>query len=457
MGYIRVFLLCLACFCAPGPAAAQSAQRQLKGTVGESVTFPARVAERGFLSYGNSGNIASVAPGKGVSVFGAQFRGRVHWDSRTGHFQITDLSTQDSGEYGVQDIGGDGPVTTIFQLTVYNHVSKPQVSSDTQASAGSCTLLCSVSNGREVTLSWYREGEEKPLNHSSSPDLNTPLTLPLETEGLSHSYSCVATNPVSTERVPVNTEEHCFNHVSKPQVSSDTQASAGSCPFLCSVANGREVTLSWYREGEEKPLNHSSSPDLSTPLTLPLETEGLSHSYSCVASNPVSTERVTVNPGEHCLDRVSRPQMSSKTQVSLLCSFLCSVANGREVTLSWYREGEEKPLKHTSSPDLNTNLTLPLETEGLSHSYSCVATNPVSTERVTVNTEDYCTVYKHSGSTAALALKIAVTAVFSVLTVLAVLTVIHITADLKRLREQLSKVYRSSPAVLSSQSGSSAG
>ncbi|MBN3310571.1 SLAF5 protein, partial [Amia calva] len=439
MGYIRVFLLCLACFCAPGPAAAQSAQRQLKGTVGESVTFPARVAERGFLSYGNSGNIASVAPGKGVSVFGAQFRGRVHWDSRTGHFQITDLSTQDSGEYGVQDIGGDGPVTTIFQLTVYNHVSKPQVSSDTQVSAGSCPFLCSVANGREVTLSWYREGEEKPLNHSSSPDLNTNLTLPLEREGLSHSYSCVATNPVSTERVTVNTEEHCLGPVSSPQVSSVTQASAGNCNLLCSVSNGRNVTLSWYRDTDNKTLKHTSSPDPNT-LTVPLDIPDLSVSYSCVATNRLSTERVPVHPEEHCFTNVSKPQVSNKNQVSAgSCPFLCSVSNGREVTLSWYREGEEKPLNHSSSPDLNTNLTLPLETEGLSHSYSCVASNPVSTERVTVNTEDYCTVYKHSGSTAALALKIAVTAVFSVLTVLAVLTVIHITADLKRLREQLSK------------------
>ncbi|XP_066574682.1 titin isoform X2 [Amia ocellicauda] len=279
------------------PSLVQS-ERQLKATVGETVSFPAQVTTQGFLKYRGTETMAAVINGQLMPV--ERFKGKVTWNSSTGHFHITQLNTQDSGEYGVQNTEGNVSDTTVFQLTVYNRVSKPQVFRRTQVSL-LCSFLCSVSNGREVTLSWYREGEEKPLNHSSSPDLNTALILPLETEGLSHSYSCVATNPVSTERVTVNTEEHCFNNVSRPQVSNKTQVSAGSCPFLCSVANGREVTLSWYREGEEKPLNHCSSPDLSTPLTLPLETEGLSHSYSCVATNPISTERVTVNPGEHCL------------------------------------------------------------------------------------------------------------------------------------------------------------
>ncbi|XP_066574676.1 Fc receptor-like protein 2 isoform X2 [Amia ocellicauda] len=386
MGYICLLLLYLS-FYGISSSSPQSAVR-LQGAVGGAVSLPAPVLDSGFLRY--NVNVALVFKRVFIELNVTRFRGRVTWNSSTGHFHITQLNTQDSGEYRVQNTEGNVSDTTVFQLTVYNNVSKPQVSSETQVSAGSCPFLCSVANGREVTLSWYREGEEKPLNHSSSPDLNTNLTLPLETEGLSHSYSCVATNPVSTERVTVNTEEHCLGPVSSPQVSSVTQASAGNCTLLCSVSNGRNVTLSWYRDTDNKTLKHTSSPDPNT-LTVPLDIPDLSVSYSCVATNRLSTERVPVHPEEHCFTNVSKPQVSNKNQVSAgSCPFLCSVSNGRELTLSWYREGEEKPLNHTSSPDLNTNLTLPLETEGLSHSYSCVATNPISTERVTVNPGEHC-------------------------------------------------------------------
>ncbi|XP_066574679.1 signaling lymphocytic activation molecule isoform X5 [Amia ocellicauda] len=299
MGYICLLLLYLS-FYGISSSSPQSAVR-LQGAVGGAVSLPAPVLDSGFLRY--NVNVALVFKRVFIELNVTRFRGRVTWNSSTGHFHITQLNTQDSGEYRVQNTEGNVSDTTVFQLTVYNNVSKPQVSSETQVSAGSCPFLCSVANGREVTLSWYREGEEKPLNHSSSPDLNTNLTLPLETEGLSHSYSCVATNPVSTERVTVNTEEHCLGPVSSPQVSSVTQASAGNCTLLCSVSNGRNVTLSWYRDTDNKTLKHTSSPDPNT-LTVPLDIPDLSVSYSCVATNRLSTERVPVHPEEHCFSSI---------------------------------------------------------------------------------------------------------------------------------------------------------
>ncbi|XP_069047452.1 neural cell adhesion molecule 1-like isoform X2 [Lepisosteus oculatus] len=359
----------------------QSENRQLTRAVGQSVTFQSPVTQQGYLKYGESKTtLASVSSGGAFTVLVSGYAKRVTWDNVTGFFTITALISQDTGVYTVER-KGEQP-TVEFRLTVYDRVSRPQVSRVSQVSE-SCSLLCSVSNGREVTLSWQREGET--LTNTSNPDLNTPLTLPLETEGLSHSYSCVASNPVSTETLPVRPEEHCFDRVSKPQINRGIRVSE-SCSLLCSVSNGREVTLSWQREGET--LTNTSNPDLNTPLTLPLETEGLSHSYSCVASNPVSTETLPVRPEEHCFDRVSKPQVNRGIRVSDRCSLLCSVSNGREVTLSWQREGET--LSHTSNPDLNTPLTLPLETEGLSHSYSCVASNPVSTETLPVRPEEHC-------------------------------------------------------------------
>ncbi|KAJ8366817.1 hypothetical protein AAFF_G00342000 [Aldrovandia affinis] len=87
-------------------------------------------------------------------------------------------------------------------------------------------------------------------------------------------------------------------------------------------------------------------------------------------------------------DPVSRPQVSSRNKMNPTCSVLCSVQNGREVTLSWQREGET--LNQTSSPDLSTLLSLPLEIEYNSAPYSCVVKNPGSNQKVTVKAEEYC-------------------------------------------------------------------
>ncbi|CAB1328213.1 unnamed protein product [Coregonus sp. 'balchen'] len=63
-------------------------------------------------------------------------------------------------------------------------------------------MVCSVENGRDVTLSWYRGG--KLLNQSSSPDLKITLSLPLKVDEQNRdSYRCEAANPVSKETTVV--------------------------------------------------------------------------------------------------------------------------------------------------------------------------------------------------------------------------------------------------------------
>ncbi|XP_069047486.1 SLAM family member 5-like isoform X2 [Lepisosteus oculatus] len=207
MRRVSVTLLLILWSAGMDPSSAQSEGKQLVRAVGQSVTFEAAVLQRGFLKHESVG-IAAVIDGKGTTDFVQRFKGRVSWDSQTGLFKITDLNTQDSGNYNIQNNDGQETVKEIFFLKVYSKVSKPQVSTVSQVSE-SCSLLCSVSNGREVTLSWQRDGTI--LDHTSNPDLNTPLTLPLETEGLSHSYSCVASNPVSNETVSI---QNCKETVS---------------------------------------------------------------------------------------------------------------------------------------------------------------------------------------------------------------------------------------------------
>ncbi|KAI1887857.1 hypothetical protein AGOR_G00194820 [Albula goreensis] len=360
-----------------------SKEKVLKCIVGDRVSFPSAVRSNVFLNKDNR-RVAKVV-GE-IDVLSSRLRGRLQWDRSTGLFSITDLNRDDSGLFKADYWDGRSS-DFIYQLTVYDPVSTPQVSSRNKMKP-TCSVLCSVENGREVTLSWQREGET--LNSTSSPDLNSPLSLPLEIEENSAPYSCVATNPVSNMTVTVNPEEFCLDPVSTPQVSSRNKMKL-TCSVLCSVENGREVTLSWQREGET--LYLTSSPDLNTPLSLPLEIEENSAPYSCVATNPVSNKTVTVKPEEFCLDSVSKPRITSTAlegNRGRYCVVLCSVENGREVTLSWQREGET--LSHTSSPDLNTPLSLLLKRDDPNSTYSCVATNPVSEKRTDLNTSELCRV-----------------------------------------------------------------
>ncbi|KAG5849593.1 hypothetical protein ANANG_G00112590 [Anguilla anguilla] len=273
-------------------SSAQSEVKELKCIVGDAVSLPAAVKKNGlFLKNGSQiARVVRYVPYLTVT-------GRLQWNSSTGVLSITQLKKEDSGEYVVQNMDKHEVLVSVYQLSVYDPVPRPQVSSRNKMKPN-CSVLCSVENGREVTLSWHREGQT--LSHTSSPNFSSPLSLPLEIEENSAPYGCMAANPASNETVTVRPEEHCFDPVPRPQMSSRNKMKP-SCSVLCSVENGREVTLSWHREGQT--LSHTSSPNFSSPLSLPLEIETNSAPYSCVATNPVSNKTVIVRPEEHCFDR----------------------------------------------------------------------------------------------------------------------------------------------------------
>uniref|UniRef100_A0A8C9VJD1 SLAM family member 5-like n=1 Tax=Scleropages formosus TaxID=113540 RepID=A0A8C9VJD1_SCLFO len=191
------------------PSSAWSRRQQVQGIMGESFTFPAPVLTRGFLLYEGLGNLAVVFRRNADTNVKGKFRDRLQWDKQTGFFTITELKLQDEGQYKVDNSDGQKILTT-FQLTVYKRVSKPTV--DTQ----NCSVLCSVENDRDVTLSWTRgkeilnqTREKEILIQTSSPHLNTTLSLRLDIERHPETYYCEAKNPVSSERLRVDSEEHC--------------------------------------------------------------------------------------------------------------------------------------------------------------------------------------------------------------------------------------------------------
>ncbi|XP_055779959.1 SLAM family member 9-like [Salvelinus fontinalis] len=195
---LKVTLLYLFVLCS-AQHSAQPETSQVKGIVGKSLSFPEKVLKSGNLLHGDLGNIALVYPGEQTLTYLVKiFKNRLHWNNVTGFFTLSDLQMDDSGVYTVENTD-EGKTTHTFHLTVYYVLSKPQVTVHDNIS---CSVVCSVENGREVTLSWYRGGEI--LNQTSSPDLNITLSLPLKVDVQTRdSYRCEAANPVSKETAVV--------------------------------------------------------------------------------------------------------------------------------------------------------------------------------------------------------------------------------------------------------------
>ncbi|KAJ8371546.1 hypothetical protein AAFF_G00307470 [Aldrovandia affinis] len=205
------------------PSAVETEVKTMIVREGETVTLNSHLTELKTDSQilwsfdaGSSYIIGQLFSGQIKTEFAERFRDRLELDRQIGSLTISNLNTKDSGVYQIQTIISGKISLLKFKLTVYPPVSKPLIRNITQSlsanqsqSAGSktCSVLCSVKNGREVTLSWQRGGET--LNHTISPDLNTPLSLPLDILVYTASYSCVAKNPVSTQTVLLNTEEFC--------------------------------------------------------------------------------------------------------------------------------------------------------------------------------------------------------------------------------------------------------
>ncbi|KAM9528550.1 SLAM family member 9-like isoform 3-T3 [Salvelinus alpinus] len=180
-------------------------------------------ADKIFWSFGpvipNTSIVESqVIRGENITEFKGRFPDRLQLDRQTGSLTIRNLTLNNSGVYQI-DIFNTHKTSQRFSLTVYALVPLPQVRKipegdflDSSSEKGSCSVVCSVENRRDMTLSWYRG--EKRLNQTSSHDLSTNLSLPLEIKLQDKDiYSCVAANPVSNQTTKLNIETLCLQYV----------------------------------------------------------------------------------------------------------------------------------------------------------------------------------------------------------------------------------------------------
>ncbi|KAK6466154.1 SLAM family member 5-like [Huso huso] len=191
-------------------SAAQLGVQQVKGIVGESLTFPMEIPNLPLNTevnwrYGPVGPdwpIARIQNGTIKAGFEERFTGRLQRDNLTNSLRINNLEREDSGFYQMETYK-QYKGRSLFKLSVYDPVPKPrvmQIHSGEALANRSCTLLCFVGNASEVNVSWMRNGK---LLHT------TELEISQEMQGGNVTYTCVASNPASNKTTTVTPSHYC--------------------------------------------------------------------------------------------------------------------------------------------------------------------------------------------------------------------------------------------------------
>ncbi|XP_035516523.1 hepatocyte cell adhesion molecule-like [Morone saxatilis] len=118
-----------------------------------------------------------------------------------------------------------------------------------------------------------------------------------------------------------------YSSVSSPSIKlieSLINTSCSSVTVECLVENSRELALSWYK-GKDR-LNKTTSPDLSSTLSVALEIKYHGDDYKCVAENPLEENVTKFHTEDTCLKDGDSSGCESEATVRLVISAVVSIA-----------------------------------------------------------------------------------------------------------------------------------
>ncbi|XP_065122164.2 SLAM family member 5-like [Paramisgurnus dabryanus] len=142
-----------------------------------------------------------------ADVLDGRFRDRLQMNDQTGDLTITNITTNHTGDYQLT-ISSNQKTSYKFNVTVYARLPIPVISrispqNSSSSESSNCSLLCSVLNVRDVSLSWYKGNSL--LSIISVSDLNISSIF-LHLECLDDSYNCVVNNSISNQTQHLNTD-----------------------------------------------------------------------------------------------------------------------------------------------------------------------------------------------------------------------------------------------------------